>query len=188
MNKYIFGGGRMKIFNCILGVFAVLGAVYCIFFPGMGFLHAGWIMTMLMGGWGICAMFDYAQNRKNKNGSSAEATMGIVSFVMGVAAAAVSVIGIFVPAVRLIVDVTILWMLIGWFLCIGVSSVIGAVSAKKLGVKSWWFTLILGILTVVGAFYGTFHQIAFARGLGYALGALLTVYAVRLFCSVAEKD
>ena len=177
----------MKVFNIIMGVVSVLGAIYCIFFPGISFLHAGWIMTLLMGGWGICAIFEFAQNKKKPNKSGTEIAMGVISLIMGISAAVVSIVGIFVPAVRLIVDVTILWMLIGWFLFVGIGSIFAAVGAKKMGVKGWWFTLVLGILTILGSVYGMFHLVVFAQAIGLGIGALLMVYGVRLFCSVGEN-
>ena len=178
----------MKVFNCILGVASILGAVYCIFFPGMSFLHAGWIMTLIMGGWGVCAIFDFAQNKKKQNKSGSEIAMGVISLIMGISAAVVSVVGIFVPAVRLMVDVTILWMLIGWFLCIGVNSIFASIGAKKMGAKGWVFTLVMGILTILGSLYGMFHLVVFAQAMGLGIGALLMVYGVRLFCSLGEND
>lgn len=176
----------MKVFNCILGVFSILGAVYCIFFPGMSFLHTGWILTMLLGGWGLCAIFDYAQNKKDK--SKTEIVAGVISLIVGIGAAAVSIIGIFVPAVRLMVDVIILWALIGWFLCTGVTSIIGAIAAKKMESKTWVLTLILGIITVIGAVYGLFHLIIFAKAIGYMIGAMLLFYGIRLFCTLGEEN
>ena len=49
----------MKVFNCIFGILSIIGAIYCMFYPGLTFLNAGWIVTILLGVWGICSVIDY---------------------------------------------------------------------------------------------------------------------------------
>lgn len=49
----------MKVFNCIFGVLSILGAVYCMFFPGISFLNTGWIVAILLGVYGMSSIFGY---------------------------------------------------------------------------------------------------------------------------------
>ena len=43
----------MKVLNFIFGLLSVIGAFYCIFYPGLTFLNSGWIVTILLGMWGL---------------------------------------------------------------------------------------------------------------------------------------
>lgn len=56
----------MKVFNCIFGILSIIGAIYCMFYPGLTFLNTGWIVTILLGVWGICSVIDYLQNAKRQ--------------------------------------------------------------------------------------------------------------------------
>lgn len=178
----------MKIFNCILGVFAIIGAVYCIFYPGLTFLNSGWIMTVLLGAWGICAIFDFATNRKKAEKSKSEAVMGVLGLIAGIAAAVVSVLAMFMPAVRLMLDITILGIFSGWLMLSGVNSIIRSFAAKKAGAKYWVITLIWGILVLISGIYGVFHLIFLAQTIGMLMGILLMLYGFRLIFSVFEKN
>ena len=53
----------MKVFNCILGILTVLASIYCIFYPGLTFLNCGWIVTIILGLWGISSIVSYAASR-----------------------------------------------------------------------------------------------------------------------------
>lgn len=178
----------MKVFNCILGVFSIIGAVYCIFFPGVTFLNSGWIMAVLLGAWGICAIFDFVTNRKKAEKSKSEAVMGVLGLVSGIAAAVISVLAMFMPAIRLMLDIFILGIFSGWLIVSGISSIIRSFAGKKAGGKSWIATLIWGILVLISGIYGVFHLIFLARTLGLLMGILLMVYGVRLVCTVFEKN
>lgn len=178
----------MKIFNCILGVFAIFGAIFCIFFPGLTFLNGGFIITMLLGVWGICAIFDYATNRKNPEKSKQDATMGVLGLACGIAAAVMSIMAIFTPALRAVIDVFVLGMFSGWLIMSGVNSVITSVKVKKTGSKIWILSLICGIIIALAGFYGIFHMVFLARAIGYLIGYFLMLYGIRLICSVFEKN
>lgn len=56
----------MKVFNCVFGVISIIAAIYCIFYPGVAFLNSGWIVAVLLGVWGICAIADYMAKRKKR--------------------------------------------------------------------------------------------------------------------------
>lgn len=178
----------MKIFNCILGVFAIFASIYCIFFPGVTFLDSGWIVAVLLGVWGICAIFDYATNRKKDNKSKSEAAMGTLGLVAGIAAAVFSVLTLFIPAMRAMLDIIILGMFTFWLIVSGISSVAVSFSIKKTGSKKWILTLILGILVIIAGFYGIFHMIFIAQTLGILIGMLLMTYGFRLIMSVFEES
>ncbi len=178
----------MKVFNCILGIFAILGSIYCIFWPGVTFLNTGWVVTILLGAWGFCAIFDYFSNPDEDKKSKSTAAMGTLGLVAGIAAAVFSVLALFMPGIRLIFDVIILCLFTGWLVVSGILSIAGAIKVKKNSdSKSWILTLILGILVVIAGVYGFFHLIFMAQTAGVLIGVFLMLYGVRLICSVFEK-
>lgn len=178
----------MKVFNCILGIFAVLASIYCVFYPGITFLNSGWIVTILLGAWGICAIFDYATNHNNGEKSKGEAAMGTLGLVMGIAAAVFSVLALFFPGIRAMLDIIILCMFAGWLIISGIGSIAVSFTIKKTGSKRWILSLILGILVLIGGIYGIFHLFFVAQTIGILIGILLMTYGFRLILSVFEKN
>lgn len=98
----------MKVFNCIFGILSIIGAIYCMFYPGLTFLNTGWIVTILLGVWGICSVIDYFAKRKKAKAEQSEAIMGTLGLVVGIAAAVISILAMFMPSIRLMFDVIIL--------------------------------------------------------------------------------
>lgn len=178
----------MKIFNCILGVLSIIGAIYCIFYPGMSFLNSGWIAAILLGVWGICAIFDFLSKHNEKNKSKSEAVMGILGLVAGISAAMVSILAMFMPGIRLILDIIILCIFAGWLIISGISSTIESFKAKKAARKSWIVTLILGVLVLLAGIYGIFNLLFVAQTIGLLIGILLMTYGFRLILSVFENN
>lgn len=178
----------MKIFNCIFGVFAFLGAMYCIAFPGLTFINSGWLVSILLGVWGICAIFDYATNKNNPNKSKVTGAMGALGLVAGIGASVVSILSVFMPSVQILLDMTILCVFASWLVISGVTSTVFAVKAKGLDGKGWILSLVLGILVILSGIYGFFHLIFMAQTIGILIGMLLIVYGFRLICSVFEKN
>lgn len=180
----------MKVINCILGVFAMLGATYCMLFPGVTFLNYGWIITILLGAWGVCAIFEYFTKEKKEERSKKEAGMGVLSLVLGIAAAAMSVWAIIAPNMTaLLMDVVIVYFMAGWMIIGGVMSIVDAVKAKKMQInKLWILTLIWGILFLVTGILGCFRPLIIAWMVDYIICALLIISGVRLISTVFEKN
>lgn len=178
----------MKIFNFIFGIFSIIAAVYCIFYPGVTFLNSGWIVSVLLGIWGICSIFAYTSSHGKQNKSKSEAVMGILGLVGGISAAIVSVSAIFIPSVRVLLDIIIICVFSSWLIISGITSVISSFKAKASGCKSWIITLICGILIVIAGIYGIFHLIFAAQTIGIIIGILLMVYGIRLIVASFEKS
>lgn len=121
----------MKVFNCIFGILSIIGAIYCMFYPGLTFLNAGWIVTILLGVWGICSVIDYFAKRKKAKAEQSEAIMGTLGLVVGIAAAVISILAMFMPSIRLMFDVIILCIFSGWLVVDGISSVAMSFKVKK---------------------------------------------------------
>lgn len=176
----------MKVFNCILGLFSILGAVYCIFYPGLTFLSTGWLITILLGAMGICSIFEFATSSDKKENKSLAAN-GIVGLILGIGAAVISVLGIFSPLIRGSLDLIILLLFAFWLFYSGVASIAKSVSLKKNGGKMWILTFILGILVLLTGIYGALHPVFTMVTIGYIIGFELIVYGVRLIASIFEK-
>lgn len=177
----------MKIFNSIIGVLSILSGVYCIFYPGLTFINSGWIVAVLLGVWGIFSIVDYVANRKNAQKNKREAAMGAVGLVVGILAAVISILALFTPAVRAMLDITILGVFAGWLIIDGISSIISAVKAKGMGGKLWIVSLICGIVVALAGIYGIFHLLFIAQTIGLLIGILLMVYGIGLILSVFQK-
>lgn len=176
----------MKIFNSILGVFSILGAVYCIFYPGVTFLNSGWIIAMLLGVKGICSIFEYASG-SNKDNKALMAN-GVIGLIMGILAAIVAILAIFVPQIVAIFDIIILIMFTIWLVYSGTASIFRAVALKKQGKKIWIFTLIMGIIVAVTGVYAAVHWLMAAYMLGTVIGISLMIYGFRLIASIFEDN
>ena len=164
----------MKVFNCIFGILSIIGAIYCMFYPGLTFLNAGWIVTILLGVWGICSVIDYFAKRKKAKAEQSEAIMGTLGLVVGIAAAVISILAMFMPGIRLVVD--------------GISSVAMSLKVKKASSSgAWLIPLFCGILVIIGGIYGFFHLIFAAQTIGFMIGVLLSIYGVKLILSAFEK-
>lgn len=179
----------MKTFNCILGVFSILGAIYCMFFPGATFLSSGIIVAILLGVLGVCSIFEYITNRERKNeeGRKALAANGVIELVFGIGAAVMCVLSLFIPWVRGMLDIIILLLFVFWLIYTGIAGIFGAVAQKKLGVKMWVFTLVISIILVITGLYGVSHLVYTAFAIGYMIGIELMVYGIRLVMSVFES-
>lgn len=176
----------MKVFNCILGVFSVLGAIYCMFYPGLTFLSTGWLITILLGVIGFCSIFEYA-TREDKNQGKGLIADGVLGLICGIGSAVVSVLGIFSPAVRGWLDMIMLMLFTFWLAYSGVTSIFKAVSIKKNHGRMWGFTLALGIITLIVGLYGAIHPLVTAFTIGYIIGVELMIYGVRLIASLFEE-
>ncbi len=177
----------MKVFNCVFGVISIIAAIYCIFYPGVAFLNSGWIVAVLLGVWGICAIADYMAKRKKEDKSKTEAAMGVLGLVAGIAAAVVSILALFIPSIRMLLDIIILSIFAGWLIISGITSAAVSFKTRKAGSKRWVLTLVCGILVLLAGIYGVFHLIFVAQTIGILIGILLMIYGIRLVLSVVEK-
>lgn len=176
----------MKVFNCIFGIFSILGAIYCIFYPGLTFLSTGWLITILLGAMGICSIFEFATSSDKKENKGLVAD-GIVGLILGIGAAVISILGIFSPWVRGSLDLMILILFAFWLFYSGITSIVKSINLKKNGGKMWILTLILGILVLLTGIYGVLHPVFTMVTIGYIIGFELMIYGVRLIASLFEK-
>lgn len=176
----------MKIFNCIMGILSILASVYCIFYPGITFLSSGMLVTIILGVWGIGAIINYAANKNEKQKS--DVAMGTLGLVAGIVAAVFSLIAMFTPAIRLMLDIIILCIFAGWLIVSGINSIAMSMKIKETGSKRWILSLVLGIIVLLAGILGFFNLIFLAQTIGMFIGILLMTYGIRLIISVFEKN
>lgn len=178
----------MKVFNAILGVFAIFASIYAICFPGMSFLKAGWIVTIVLGVWGACALFEVITKKMKGPDGKITAVGAVLAVLGGIAAAIVSLIAVFKPGLSAVIDLTAVWIFVFWLIYSGLSSIVSSIKVvKSLGGNKWIWSLILGILTLFAGLYGVCHILLMMQTIGLLLGILLMVYGVRLLASVFEQ-
>lgn len=176
----------MKVLNCIFGVFSIISAIYCAFYPGITFLNSGWIVATLLGVWGICRIITFATRLKSDNESKGEMLMPVLGLMGGISAAVVSLLALFLPGIRIFIDI-IICIFSGWLVVSGITSFARAIKLKKSGAKMWLLTLICGILVLIASIYGFFHLIFVAQTIGMLIGILFMTYGIRLIISVFEN-
>ncbi|MBQ4128462.1 MAG: DUF308 domain-containing protein [Ruminococcus sp.] len=175
----------MKVFNCIMGIFSIFASIYCILMPGASFLAtAGWIVAVLLGVIGICSLFEYSRNKESKK----LIFNGTTLLVFGIGATVLSVIALFNPAWQMFFDIIIVLLFSVWLVISGIDSTAQSIKNKKSGIKSWWATLIFGILSILAGLYSGTHILIASAMLGIILGSVLMLYGIRLIGSVFEKE
>lgn len=177
----------MKVFNCILGIFSILGSIYCIFYPGLTFLSTGWLITILLGVLGICSIFEYVTS-KDKKISKGLIADGVIGLILGICSAVISALGIFNPWVRGSLDLMILILFAFWLFYSGIVSIAKSFNIKKTGSKMWILTLILGVLVLLTGVYGAIHPLFTMATIGYIVGIELLLYGIRLIASMFEQN
>lgn len=177
----------MKLFNGILGVFAFFAAMYCFFYPGLTFLNAGWMVTVLLLGWGACALFETVTNRGESKPGKDVTVKGIIALGAGAIACTASVLAISKPLFSLITDAVIVYTFLGWIFLSGIFTVLHSVTVgRKTDGKRWIVGLVLGILTFLAGLYGVCHILLTAWSMTKMFGIIFIVYSGRLLASVFE--
>lgn len=178
----------MKVFNAIIGVFAIFASIYTIFFPGLSFLKAGWIVTIVLCVWGVCALFEVLTKKMTDTDGKITTGGAILALLGGIAAAVLSTVAIFRPGLSVMFELAVVWIFTVWMITSGVSSILSAVKViKPQGGSVWIFSLILGILTLFAGIYGVFHILVMVQTLGLLLGILLMLYGIRQIASLFEN-
>jgi uncharacterized membrane protein HdeD (DUF308 family) len=179
----------MKVINGIVGVLSIFGAIYCLFFPGLSFINIGWVITTILGIFGICSIIFYFTKKKMYENLMIEGVHGAFGLVVGIAAAVVSMLAIFVPSIQAVLDLIILIIFAIWMILDGVSSIAESFAMKKASTsKSWILALVLGIIMLIFGIYGICHLIFVARFIGITMGIMLMSYGIKLIASLFEKD
>lgn len=178
----------MKVINGIIGAIAILSSIYLILYPGLTFVHTGWIATMVLGIFGICSIVYYSVSKKNnaQNANYGKAT-GITSLIVGICAAAFSVLAIFIPSFQGIIDIVILIAFALWLIIDGIIEIMKAIRLKNMTTsKKWILDLILGIFVLLFGIYGIFHLLVFMKTIGIMIGIMIMAYGIKQIAAIFE--
>ena len=98
---------------------------------------------------GIYSVFYVLENKKNIPAWGWDLAAAIIMVVVGIAL-------LFAPVAQLGL---VGGMFAAGVLLMGINSIESSLALKKIGVKTWWLTLIIGILTIVMAFMLAFNPV-----------------------------
>ncbi|GEM_PF-62278 len=179
----------MRLFNGLIGVLSIFGAVYCIFLEGTSFLNYGWIVTLIFLLWGICAVITYAIDKKeNRESDPNLAATGAAGLIFGIAMCIISVMAMFNPIIQAQFMLIVFMIFVGFMFVSGIRTVAYAMKVKKPESKAWIVSLIIGIVLLIigiGGFIGWFALRALS---GVAMGVMLGVFGCAMLVSVFEHD
>ena len=180
----------MKVFNFILGVFSIFGALYCIFWPDESFLNAGWIVAMLLALLGLCTILSYFFDRKE--GISSEKNFrvdGFVGLIFGCVILAISILALFVDVISGLLLVIVLGVFTVWLLIKGITKLVKTIQKKKsTEPKGWGLMLALSIAEILIGLLGILGYFFYSKELSSLyIGIMLIVFGICLIFSVFEK-
>ena len=121
----------MKLFNGILGVLSIFGALFCIFWPEASFLNAGWIIALVLGLWGICSIVTFFIDKSYGDVDKENAGKGLLGLIIGITALVVSILSMFMPVVEGVFMLILLVLFVVFLFVYGISSIVKAIKAKK---------------------------------------------------------
>lgn len=179
-----------KVFNAIMGVYAIFGALYCMFWPDDSFLNAGWIVAVLLAFLGICAIAAFVFDKKDgKESGKASMLGGIGSLILGACAVVISILSMLIPEIAGLFLLVVVIIFTVWLFYSGISGIVKAVGKKNEAQSRWGLLLGLGIAEVLFGIIGVLDYFVFgAENASIYIGVMLLVFGICLLLSVFEKD
>ena len=133
----------------ILGILLIAAGVWMLQNPGdaVGVLAKVLVVVFILTG--IYSVFYVLDNKKNIPAWGWDLAAAIIMVVVGIAL-------LFAPVAQLGL---VGGMFAAGVLLMGINSIESSLALKKIGVKTWWLTLIIGILTIIMAFMLAFNPV-----------------------------
>lgn len=180
----------MRLFNGVIGVLSLFGAFYCIFLQGTSFLNYGWIVTLVLLLWGICAVITYAVDRKEKRKKDPNLAMtGAIGMIFGIAMCIISVMALFNPLIQAQFLLIVFVIFVGFMFVSGIRTIAFAFKTKKSAESGTWVvSLILGIIMLLIGTGGLISWLGLSALSGVTMGVMLGVFGCALIASVFEHD
>ena len=148
----------MTILFIFLGILMVIGGISCMFTPFHSLLAAGYMIGILLLVYGIIGI---ARSFTQKAGAW-EWIINILSVIVGVFA-------LVRPGSTLVIDGMLIYLLAGFFVVQGVAQIALAFQTKLVN-KYWYWSLIVGILSLILGIYCFFHPMFSAIAVGMLMG------------------
>lgn len=133
----------------ILGILLIAAGVWMLQNPGdaVGVLAKVLVVVFILTG--IYSVFYVLDNKKNIPAWGWDLAAAIIMVVVGIAL-------LFAPVAQLGL---VGGMFAAGVLLMGINSIESSIAFKKMGVKTWWLTLIIGILNIIAAFMLAFNPV-----------------------------
>jgi len=170
----------MKIFNAILGLYAVLSALYCIFWPEESLFSLGWTVTIFLALWSIAAIAEYFISKKQVKGLAAGGASGLV---LGIIAMIVSILSMRNDTVGLIFSIIIILCLAFAIAVKGIAELAGNRKGEHRGAA-----VVAGVFHLLAGLFGIIALVFLQDKLTLSVGIMLAVIGVAEFISVFGND
>lgn len=180
----------MKLFNGIIGVLSIFGALYCIFWGDASFLNYGWIVTLVLTLLGLCAVITYAIDRKEAREKDADiAATGVSGLVCGIAVLVISIVAQFNAKIQALFLLVVFLVFVVFMFISGIKYIVSAVKTKKSENKDGWvLLLVLGIILLGTGIGGLISAFALNALNGINMGIMLGIFGLALLASIFTRD
>lgn len=154
----------MKAFMIVFGVILVLGGISCMATPLLTLLETGYFLAMLLLVYGIISVV----------GGVTSKNYG-VNFVYGILSAILGIIILFVPGLQGATSTMLMYIMAGWFVLKGITSIYSSVKAKETQDGSMWiWGVVAGVLAILMGIYSAIHPLVLA----VAVGIMISMYFI----------
>lgn len=160
----------------ILGILLIAAGVWMLQNPAdaVGVLAKVLVVVFILTG--IYSVFYVLENKKNIPAWGWDLAAAIIMVIMGIAL-------LFAPVAQLGL---VGGMFAAGVLLMGINSIESAIAIKKMGVKTWWLTLVIGILTIIAAIMLAFNPVLNILTLGTWAGIATILKGVEfIFVAIA---
>ena len=158
----------------IMGVLLTIGGFFCMLTPFSTFRSVGWIIGVVLLVAGINLIVDYFMHRKNGGVTSWDLLGGILTVVLA----------LFIlyrhGYYGNLLDSLIVVLFGVWMLLSGIFRIAGSMQLKKVGVSSWFWILLSGVVSLVLGIYGLVNPYVFKFAIGWMLGFYIIMQGINM--------
>ena len=177
----------MKLINVIFGAYAIVGSLFCMFWPKASFLNCGWIIAFLLVAWGLCAIAANAMARKDGGYDKVVQAKGIVCLIIGILAIVACILSLTTTLLGVFSLAVILFMITIWVFVEGIITLVSAVGRKKKG-EMWVISLVFGIILIAASLFAIIGWLVNLQDVTFFIGLILMVLGVRLAFGLFDYD
>ena len=158
----------MKVLRIIFGIMLAIFGIICMATPLYTALSINIFFAIMVAVYGFVGIIDAIASKVYGVGF----VFSIISLLFGIAL-------LVLPNLMAITFVVFFYMIGGWFILQGITSIVMSLKVRKItGSKKWIFQLILGILGVLLGIYTFIHPIAVGLTIEWILGILIGIFFI----------
>lgn len=139
----------MRLLTIISGVLLIGTGVWCFANPGANILSLAFVLGCAMIFFGLSGVLTYIYNRKAHEVSGWILEETLITIILA----------IIVLSNQLVTDATIPVFFGMWIMFTGVMRVVAAFALKQKKAKVWSFSLVFGIISIIGGIYAFLNPI-----------------------------